>query len=75
MKNVCETCGNGKIYVVFDAKKDKIRFFCIRHLAKFTGIPMMELSKESIMPDRTGHLNDPNEVPILFVERLPKVDD
>lgn len=72
MKRKCEYCNKGKIYIVFDAKSDKVRFFCLRHLAKFTGIPIMELSNETIMADRTGHLDDPNEVPILFVERLPK---
>lgn len=70
MKNICETCGKKKIYIVFDGKNNKVRFFCLRHLAEFTGIPIMELSNETIMADRTGHLDDPNEIPILFVERL-----
>ena len=75
MKNVCEICGKKKIYIVFDSKKDKIRFFCLRHLAELTGIPLMELSQEVIMPDRTAHLDNPNDVPILYVERLPKDED
>jgi len=71
MKNSCEKCGKSKIYIIFDAKNDKVRYFCLRHLAEFTKIPMMELSKEVIMPDKTARLEDPNDIPILYVERLP----
>lgn len=70
MKNICEKCGKKKIYIVFDAENDKIRYFCLRHLAEFTNIPMMDLSNETIMADRTAHLNNQNEVPILYVEWL-----
>lgn len=75
MKNTCETCGKAKYYLVFDAKNNKVRFFCLRHLAEFTGIPMMELSKTVIMPDKTAHLDDPNDIPILYVERLPNHEE